>query len=52
MKCKFDKNSVGADISGMIIIRSGNEYHLQSALASAGPISVAVDANTKSFTVS
>lgn len=52
MRCSFDKYSVGADITGIISITEGNEYHLQSALATAGPISVAVDATTNSFRVS
>ena len=52
MGCKFDKESVGADITGVITITSGSEYYLQYALASAGPISVAVDGSTNSFRVS
>ncbi|CAI8032364.1 Cathepsin L [Geodia barretti] len=47
--CSFDRYAVGADITGIISIREGSEYHLQTALASAGPISIAVDASTNSF---
>ena len=50
--CSFDRYTVGADITGIISIREGSEYHLQTALASAGPISIAVDASTNSFRVS
>ena len=52
MRCSFDRYSVGADITGIITITQGNEYHLQTALATAGPISVAVDASANSFRVS
>ena len=52
MGCSFDRGGVGADITGIIGIREGSEYHLQTALASAGPISVAVDGSTNSFRVS
>ena len=51
MGCNYDSDSVGADISGIIAITQGNEYHLQSAVATAGPISVAVDASPNSFRV-
>lgn len=51
MGCNFDSDSIGADISGIIAITRGNEYHLQSAVATAGPISVAVDASPNSFRV-
>ena len=51
MQCNFDPDSVGALISGVISITQGSEYHLQSALATAGPISIAVDASTNSFRV-
>lgn len=52
MGCSYDKYSIGADITGIISITQGSEYHLQSALATAGPISVAVDASTNAFRVS
>lgn len=51
MSCNYDSGSVGADISGIIAITRGNEYHLQSAVATAGPVSVAVDATPNSFRV-
>ena len=51
MGCSFDRGAVGADITGIISITQGSEYHLQTAVASAGPISVAVDASTNSFRV-
>ena len=52
MGCKFSQDAVGADITGIITILQGSEYHLQTALASAGPIAVAVDASSNSFRVS
>ena len=51
MGCAFDPNAIGADITGIITITQGSEYHLQTALAYAGPISIAVDASTNSFRV-
>ena len=51
MGCCFDGAYVGADISGIITINPGNEFHLQSAVATAGPVSVAVDASPNSFRV-
>lgn len=49
MGCRFDKDGIGADITGIIAITSGCEYHLLSAVATAGPISVAVDGSSNSF---
>ena len=49
--CSFDRTAIGADITGIISITQGSEYHLQSALASAGPISIAVDGSINAFRV-
>ncbi len=38
-------------ISGIVLIRSGNEFDLKAAVATAGPVSVAVDNRPKSFRV-
>ena len=42
----------GASMSGTVIISSGSEGDLQSAVANNGPISVAVDAQSNAFRVS
>ena len=49
--CMFDETNVGAEISGMVRIKSGSEKDLLAAVATVGPISVAVDASSKSFRV-
>lgn len=48
-KCKFHKNEVKATCSGCMDIESGDEDQLKSAVASVGPISVAIDASHQSF---
>nr|AAN28680.1 cathepsin L [Theromyzon tessulatum] len=47
--CKFKKNKVGATVTGFVEIPAGNEKKLQEALATVGPVSVAIDANHQSF---
>lgn len=48
-KCKFSKRSVGATDSGFVDIPSGNEEKLKEAVATVGPVSVAIDASHESF---
>ncbi|XP_061164739.1 procathepsin L-like [Saccostrea echinata] len=48
-KCKFRPSNVGAKCTGIVNIPSGNELQLQKAVASVGPISVAIDASVKTF---
>lgn len=48
-KCKFNKTTVGATVTGFVDVESGNEDALQKASASIGPISVAIDASHFSF---
>ncbi|PVD36392.1 hypothetical protein C0Q70_03374 [Pomacea canaliculata] len=48
-KCKFKRAYVGANDTGFVDIASGNENDLQEAIASVGPISVAIDASHNSF---
>lgn len=48
-RCKFSANNVGATDTGYTDIPQGDESALTSALASIGPISVAIDASQSSF---
>jgi len=48
-KCKFNPANVGATDNGFHDIEAGNEEDLTSAIASVGPISVAIDASQSSF---
>lgn len=50
--CNFSYDGVGATMTGIVIIPSGSETSLQAAVASAGPVAVAVDARTNGFRVS
>ena len=38
-------------MSGTVQVKSGSETYLKAAVASAGPVSVAVDANSNAFRV-
>jgi len=48
-KCKFKSKNVGATDSGFVDIPSGDEDKLKEAVATVGPISVAIDASHMSF---
>jgi len=48
-KCKFNRATVGATVTGYVDIPSGDEDALMDALATVGPISVAIDASQPSF---
>jgi len=48
-KCKFKAADVGATVTGYTDITSGDEDALAAAIASIGPISVAIDASHDSF---
>jgi len=48
-KCVFDKKSVGANDTGFTDIKAQSETDLQAAIATVGPISVAIDASQDSF---
>lgn len=50
--CQFNISSGVTRIKGTVAIAQGNETQLQSALANIGPVSVAIDASTRSFRVS
>jgi len=49
--CNFNKNNIGASMSGTVAIQSGSESNLQAAVANVGPVSVAVDASSNAFRV-
>jgi cathepsin L len=48
-KCRFTAKNVGATDTGFVDIKSKNETDLQNAIATVGPISVAIDAAHSSF---
>jgi len=48
-KCKFNKANIGATDTGFVDIKKGNETDLQVAVATVGPVSVAIDASHNSF---
>jgi len=48
-KCSFNAANVGANDTGFTDIKKGNEADLTSAIATVGPISVAIDASKSSF---
>lgn len=48
-KCRFKKADVGADDTGFVDIKEGDEDALKQASATVGPISVAIDASHFSF---
>jgi cathepsin L len=48
-RCRFKKDSIGATDTGFVDIKAQNETDLQLAIATIGPISVAIDASQDSF---
>ena len=48
-KCKFSAANVGATDTGFTDVTSGSEADLETAIATIGPISVAIDASHSSF---
>ena len=47
--CAFKPKSVGATIKSFVDVKTGSEAALQNAVATVGPISVAIDASQMSF---
>ena len=48
-KCHFNKKNVGSTCSGFVDLESGNENALQEALATVGPVSIAIDVTEEKF---
>jgi cathepsin L len=48
-KCHFNAANVGAKDTGFVDVKSGDESALEEAIATIGPISVAIDASKRSF---
>ena len=48
-KCHFSATNVGAEDTGFVDITEGDEEALKQAVATQGPISVAIDAGHRSF---
>jgi len=49
ISCKYNPSNIGATISSYTDITSGDEGALQTAIATKGPVSVAIDASQNSF---
>ncbi|CAF0818349.1 unnamed protein product [Didymodactylos carnosus] len=47
--CRFKAENVGANDTGFVDIKTGNETDLQIAIATVGPISIAIDCQHDSF---
>jgi cathepsin L len=47
--CNFSQNAIGATCTGYVDIKQGDESDLQNAVATVGPVSVAIDASNYSF---
>jgi len=47
--CLFNKTDIGATLSSWVDIKHGNETDLQVAVATAGPVAVAIDAHLPTF---
>ncbi|KAE8574108.1 procathepsin L [Halyomorpha halys] len=48
-ECRFKMSEIGANATGAVEIPNGDEEALKSAIATIGPISVAIDAGQTSF---
>jgi len=48
-KCQFDKKNIGANDTGFTDIKAQSEPDLEAAIATVGPISVAIDASHAKF---
>nr|AGL33706.1 cathepsin L3 [Sinonovacula constricta] len=48
-KCYFNRSLEVAEVTGYVDVKSGDESALQEALATIGPVSIAIDASHQSF---
>lgn len=48
-KCRYNKENAGGEDIGYVDIPAGSEHHLKQALATQGPVAVAIDASQQSF---
>jgi cathepsin L len=48
-RCRYADSNIGANDTGFVDIKSGSESDLENAIATIGPISVAIDASRMSF---
>jgi len=48
-KCHFSKTTIGSTCSGFVDVTSGDEVALRDAVATIGPISIAIDATEEKF---
>lgn len=48
-RCRYNPANSGAEDTGFVDIREGNERALQKAIGTVGPVSVAIDASHESF---
>jgi len=50
-RCGFKRSTVGAEDTGFVDLKEGDEDALKVAVATQGPVSVAIDAGHRSFQV-
>ena len=48
-KCHFKRSDVGAKDTGFVDVTAGDEDALKEAVATIGPVSIAIDASHSSF---
>ncbi|TKR62437.1 hypothetical protein L596_026397 [Steinernema carpocapsae] len=48
-RCHFNKKTIGADDNGFVDLPEGDEEKLKIAVATQGPVSIAIDAGHRSF---
>lgn len=48
-KCRYNPKNSGATDVGFVDVSQGNEKKLKAAVATIGPVSVAIDASHESF---
>lgn len=47
--CRYNPRESGADDRGFVDVREGSEHALKKAIATVGPVSVAIDASHETF---